>query len=280
MKMERAAIVFWIVALVLATSLARHPSLNAGGEDSSFMGRVFGESRLALSRGFVSRADLYYHGGVAHGDDKPCEDHDHDHDHDHGAHDQQCEKHEHAGGAGLWRWLNSQVHPDGHHHLHGKRYEKEVLPWLWAAVKSDPHNERAIMVASYWLGKRLEEYDQALRMLEAGIRENPDSYRLELERARTLMRASRPERQVYESLLRAEEKWNRRDPDATSDEDRVAGGQILKNLALLDERGGRLQKARRRYEAALPLVRARRSVAKRLAGLNRPASAPAGDQSQ
>lgn len=172
------------------------------------VGRIFGETREILGTQMIQRADLYFHGGVGkiechhglsdsaghHSEVSHGHTHDHSHKHDHdedtpGYIHQDGRKHSptHTNRSADWLTrLNRSIHPRAHKHLSGANAEKELLPWLWAAVKADPHNIEAYNIGSYWLGDRLNRPEEALEFIRHGIRDNPNAYELEISRAELL----------------------------------------------------------------------------------------------
>lgn len=222
-----------------------------------FLGRVLGQGRLALSVQFLERADLYYHGGVE--DDAACLEHESGRN---GASDVAEETHhqdedtatEATAATDWWSRLNAQVHPRGHEHLRGVSYEKEILPWVWAAVKADPYNVKAYEIGGYWLGKRLSQPDEALRLLMDGQARNPASYALAIAVGDLYQDVFRKNPEAYAAYLEAERRWRQRKAADNGQDARLAGAWILTRLAILDERAGRLENALVRYREALPLV--------------------------
>jgi len=247
-----------------------------GADD--LVGLLFGNARQAVGAMLYQRADLYYHGGVAaaaaeheHGAALTADaradvgaaghDHDHDHDHDH-CHDH-CHGHGHESGhgpvaGGRWGWnpwqgIQAWLRPAAHIHLAGKRLEKEVLPWLWAAAKVDPRNPDPYLVGAYWLARRLQRPEEGLQLIEEGIRNLPAEPELEFVRAELLLRASRPAvaRQGFERALA---KW-RPLPASADAAARADHGQlrsrILLYLGRLAADAGDLAAARAAYRQIL-----------------------------
>ena len=194
------------------------------------MGRVFGETREILGTQMIQRADLYFHGGVGkiecnHGLSSSAghhheashghaqDDHNHGHEHDEdtlGNAHQHEHKHPSTDTSGPADWLtrlNQRLHPRAHKHLSGANAEKELLPWLWAAVKADPHNINAYGIGAYWLGDRLNRPDKALEFIRQGIRDNPNAYELEITRAEILWHNVNDRDAVIAAFHKAREKF-------------------------------------------------------------------------
>ena len=59
------------------------------------------------------------------------------------------------------------------------------MPWFWAAVKSDPHNEEAWSTAWYVASRIMKDDILALKIAEEGWRQNPGSIELACVMGRT-----------------------------------------------------------------------------------------------
>ena len=138
------------------------PQASAG--DGSALDLALGGARTLLSEGFAAKADEYFHGGVRH--EQGCPEEAHDHDHEHAHH-----------GNGFAGWVNARVHSAEHRHVTGAK-SVELLPWLWAACRADPHNASAYENAAYVLERMLGKAGKAEELLLQGIRENPESAEL------------------------------------------------------------------------------------------------------
>ncbi len=150
------------------------------GADGDFLSVLLGDAKQDLSWAMIHEADSYFHGGV----DMECH---HLHDagragghceHDHGdGHSEEAHGHERHEGASFdpWRWINERVRaPEVERHLEGVK-AVEMMPWFWAAVKSDPHNEEAWSTAWYAASHLMKDKHLALKIAEEGWRLNPSS---------------------------------------------------------------------------------------------------------
>lgn len=219
------------LAVLLAILISEQGWLGAPASDKNdLLGQLFGGARQAVSGNMMERADQYYHGGVGH---QQCEtphlpDEDHE---DHEDHEDQEGHDEHDGhapppdsdgkiriagdeqrdvptGGGWWARLNEALHPRGHVHLHGERQTRELLPWMWAAVKADPENIEASITTAYWLSSQLDKSEQALDILNKAISRNPDSYELLLAKGR-IIRNHRQDLETAAQLFRkALDAWH------------------------------------------------------------------------
>ncbi|MCF7854974.1 MAG: hypothetical protein K9N51_09265 [Candidatus Pacebacteria bacterium] len=249
-------------------------------ERHSVLELILGESRTVLSKKMFDFADLYFHGGVyvghcTHGlHGEGATDHDeHNHDHDaeglrgytavhrdgkedeHHAH----HAHDHADHAvDWWSAINNARIPHEHRHLRGERFEKEVLPWMWASIKSDPHNVLAFSVGSYWLVNRLDRPEEGLALIKEGIRNNPDDAELVFTLGTLQLHNFDQRDRALQAFKEARDKWRKqllewRRMESRSDADKpdlLLYRRILQYLARLSEQRGELATAANYYEEA------------------------------
>ena len=142
------------------------PQATAG--DGGSLDRALGGARALLSESFAAKADEYFHGGVRHEQGCPGEE-----AHGHGA----GEARGHAPGGGFAGWINARVHSAEHRHVTGAK-SVELLPWLWAACRADPHNAAAYENAAYVLERMLGKAGKAEELLLEGVRANPENAEL------------------------------------------------------------------------------------------------------
>lgn len=67
-----------------------------------------------------------------------------------------------------------------HRYLSAKE-EKELIPWFYYAIKLNPHNEQAYCLGGFWLATRLNKTEEAIKLLEDGIKNNPNSWKIYAE---------------------------------------------------------------------------------------------------
>ena len=195
----------WIVILALVVvgafqvfvlgrngrSPERLPQLVRGDDALSV---AFGGAKETISLAMVHKADSYFHGGV----DMECTlDHDHDEDCDHDHHEG-CDHDHHSPNPGTqtpqhpntsfpdpWAWINRHIRaPEVERHLEGEK-AVELMPWLWASVRANPHNIDAWTTAWYTANKMIKDSKLALRIATDGLEKNPDSLELLLCLGRT-----------------------------------------------------------------------------------------------
>ncbi len=286
---------FWLVALLLGVFLNGSDELLRGTRDNDLIALLLGGSRTVVSKKMFELADRYYHGGVridycAHGMESGAEGgetagkgdgtgytlieemresgngHEHEHEHEHDAEARHQSKWQ-----DWWTAINAARVPSGHRHLHGERAEKEILPWIWAAVKADPHNIMAYTVGSFWLASRLERVDEAIRLLQAGIESNPYDYELPETLGRLLHHQAHDSVRAYELLLSAKQKWEvawqRYEFRTGEAPDTFIYSRILRYLGLVCEARNEPEQAAAYYRAALPYVRDPETIERKLQSL-------------
>ena len=136
---------------------------------------AFGGAKETISLAMVQKADSYFHGGV------------------------DMDGHENGDSAILhssfftlnslpdpWAWIDSKIRaPQVHKHLDGGE-SVEMLPWLWAAVKSDPHNAEAWSVAWYTASHVMKDKALAAKVIAEAKAKNPDSIEIAFTEGRAL----------------------------------------------------------------------------------------------
>ncbi len=171
-----------------------------GGEDPVAV--LFGDMRTMIGREMIAKADEYFHGGVTglHHHDELEHRHDGtegpDGDRHGGEHD---EKHRHGGDGDddgeppaylpihdPWRFITGKVKPPQvERHLQGET-TRELLPWLWAAMRVAEDDIRAYQNAAYVLDALYGQPEKSLEVYRLGIRKNPASPELEFNLAEML----------------------------------------------------------------------------------------------
>jgi tetratricopeptide (TPR) repeat protein len=227
---------------------------------------LLGGAREAASLSLFDRADQYFHGGVTHEDfhgafataaksAAPAATVDDGHDQD-SAHSGRDVARSHAWiqawlAHDPWCRLNAVIHPSEHRHLMGAVQEKEVIPWVWAAAKLDPHNVLAYTTGGYWLARRVGQPAEGVRFLEDGIRHNPENSELEFTRGEVLLNTLHQPEAAYSAFTAALRKWRLGTTPEEQDDNKFLKGRILLYLAGLEEKRGRPEVARQRYGEVL-----------------------------
>ena len=150
--------------------LVRH---GLSGLNNDIFYKTFGEFRDYLSDMSYLKADVYYHGGI-YGSSK-CEECGHE-----GLRIE--EKTEDAKGKikpslNILIDIGKAMAITKHRHLSGNE-EKEIVPWIYYAVRLNPHNEPAYSVGGFWLAAKLKKVDEAIEFLKEGLDNNPDSWEI------------------------------------------------------------------------------------------------------
>lgn len=270
-KGTTSAAVVWLaagcglVALAVGQWVAQRPAV-AGLPREDVLSLMLGGAREAASLSLFDRADQYFHGGVTHEDCQGAfakaaksavsatgSEDGHDDESAHPDRDvasprfwvQSWLPHD------PWRHLNAVIHPAEHRHLTGVAQEKEVIPWVWAAAKLDPHNVLAYITGGYWLARRVDQAAEGVRFLEDGIRHNPESCELEFTRGEILLNTLHQPEAAYSAFAAALRKWRLGATPEERDDNAFLKGRLLLYLAGLEETRGRPDAARQRYGEAL-----------------------------
>lgn len=145
---------------------------------------LLGDAKKDLSGAFVRTADSYFHGGV----DIDCGHREHAEGCTHADHDGDCPEghgHEEEGRGDPWRWINDHVRaPHVDRHLKTDK-AKEILPWYWLAVRSNPHDVEVWANIWYVAAHQMKDAALALQIVEEATRENPESVEIACLEGRT-----------------------------------------------------------------------------------------------
>jgi tetratricopeptide (TPR) repeat protein len=148
-----------VVASLLACVLTSDEACMVPAGDS-LLGRLLGESRRAFGEKLNIEADRYFHRGVRHPERLAFVDY-------------------------IQR-LRDEVQPRSHEHLSDTE-TFEVMPWLRFATRMDPHNVNAYLGAAFWTAAQDGYLDQAMGILDEARKENPENYRIPLQRGTILL---------------------------------------------------------------------------------------------
>lgn len=197
---------------------------------------LFGSSRQALSADLYEEADTFFHRGVPH----------------------------HARHVAMNTWiqrLHDDISPEEHRHAEGAA-SAEIIPWLRLATEADPHNIDAWLVSAYWLETGLQRPDLAEEALREAQRNNPDDYRVLLDRARLYIRIGRFA-QSGNILDAALSRW----PGKVDPKDRQAlldKAELLSDCGFLDEMNGQTNKAVTAFKKVLAIFPDRTYIGQRV----------------
>lgn len=229
-----------IIALGLAFSLAAHLTSRHAepGATVELADLLLGESRQLLSHNFFNEADMYFHKGVAH-------------------------KITALTLPGPFQRWQSEITPAQHAHAEGAA-SAEILPWLRMAIRADPHNVEAFLVAAFWASTGLNRPDLAREILGEAQQRNPADYRVPLEKGRLAI-----ETHLFEQALPALDSaltLHTHTP-ATPDRQRellLDKAEILTFLGFLHEAKGETAEAIHCFNQVLTLAPTRLPIKERL----------------
>lgn len=211
-----ALAVLWGAGFCLSCRLTWTAGSDGGKRDDSVAGALLGQSRHALSAQFYETADQFFHKGVPHIKNRAFED-------------------------GFFLTARKEISPEGHFHLRGDEVT-EMLPWLWMALRMDPHNVETYRVAAFWLSSDAKRPNLAYEVLLDAQRNNPGSYQVKLDMGRLFLREGKIE-DAEKAFTAAINFWpgnlNRKDPDAVN-EAIFEKAEILLYRALLHEVRGEI----------------------------------------
>jgi tetratricopeptide (TPR) repeat protein len=243
--------------LVLCFSLStclepRSEVLGTRSQADSLLKVVFGDAGRMFANHFFVKADVYFHSGyypsvfqqgyqAADNAKHLTEDHDEAHETE--------EEHEHEKAMDFLGppkdWIDSfgrHFYSTKHSHLDKPGEAREILPWLKLSAELNPNRIDTFTVASYWLRQRLGKVDEAEQFLRQGLRANPTSYEILFELGK-LYNENRHDPKVARNLWElALRRWEEQD-DAGKEPDLITYGEIVANLAHLEEEQGDLKAA-------------------------------------
>lgn len=198
----------WGLAFYLSCHLANFTnSIGDNKNETTLGGAILGESRLAFSKHFEKKADLYLHQGVE-------------------------QQHKQAFTNSLFQIMYADISPT--RHVHVKDIDaKETLPWLWLSIKMDPHNIETYLIAAYWLSCHVKRPDIAHQVLHTGRINNPMNYEIDVEDGMAYLKENKYA-EAFKAFSSALSLWpSKQDPVS---EDAIIGKiQILFYLSLLNE---------------------------------------------
>jgi len=173
----------------LACLCGRFTSLPQLANGSDVLSVIFGDAREVISRAAVQKADSYFHGGIdmdTHEDEGGCEDFCGHHEKTENSTTAHCSLLTAHSLPDPWHWIDSRIRvPHEHKHLEGAK-AVELMPWLWAAVRTDPHNAEAWSVAWYAASHIMKDKEMAARVLAEAKAKNPESIEIAFTEGRAL----------------------------------------------------------------------------------------------
>jgi len=231
-----SAVMAFSLSCVLATARARESGVEPRLAE---LERVLGNSRLALSSYFIEMADVYFHKGVEHVEKRAFE-------------------------SGFFQALSKDISPERVVHMAGQNV-KEMMPWIWLAIRSDPHNLNAYLVGAFLLSREVGRPDLAHELLREAQYNNPKNYEAPLEDARVYLKEKNtPAAKHALDVGLAFWPGGKMPQEANAREDKAA---LLLYRALLNEIDGEDDAAIARYQEILGLFPQRTALQNRIDSL-------------
>jgi tetratricopeptide (TPR) repeat protein len=202
-------------SLTAVIGAGNNPELIDNERTNSILKICLGGSLRTISNSLLETADLYFHKGKGHQTKKAFED-------------------------DLFQRIRRSIQPQNHIHTEGVDAQ-ELLPWMKFAMWADPQNVDTYQNTSYILKRFMKRGDLAVDVLQEGLSEVPDDFRLHLFLARLYVEQN--ELQAAEQRCKqALSLWpSSFDPD---DKDAILyKREILLYLQLFHEVHGRQQEA-------------------------------------
>lgn len=150
---------------VSASSLLVLSSVQQAANDDAQHGvvaAIVGKSRLGLSSHFYRVADTYFHKGVE-------------------------ETRKIALENSFFLRISRELSPRKIAHVSGSEMQ-DMIPWLWLAVRLEPHNIEAYLVAAFIAGAELGRHDLAHQIIAEGRLNNPRNHGLWIEDGRIYLK--------------------------------------------------------------------------------------------
>ena len=226
----------WILMAVLACHLPELQASSGAAPNSAWLGLLVGGVRSEFSREWVGQADRFLHQGAGAYRPRVFND--------------------------VFGRISDALSPRLHTHLHGDA-SAEIMPWLWLAVRSDPHNVEAYVLAAFWMAGQVGRADLAEALLAEARNNNPYDYRVRLEQGRLFLKIGETDK-AFAALHAAERLWIKPPSDIDPDQVRFDGAEILTYLALLKETFGDITGAVADYRKVVEWFPARAGLQSRI----------------
>lgn len=243
MRLRLILILLFVACFSLALSLetaqeTREITRERGG---NVLALLLGDTRKMFANQFFAKADAYFH----RGNYPSIFDQETRHEENHMAgeaahhHDGDDDDDEHEAPPPAHDWIERferHFHPSEHVHLEGGNV-REILPWLRISTALDPHRIETYTVTAYWLAERLNEPDQAERLLRQGLRANPNSPELLNELARIFYEIRHDPARAKNVWTLALRRWHEVD-EPKEKPNQLLHLQILGGLARIENEAG------------------------------------------
>jgi len=281
MKIKPTYILILLIVVTSILSSVLYNSLLKGRDSytSDSLNAIFGSTRTALSSYFYDKADLYFHRGIGAGveahknHEKAIAMRDHDEDMEiahHEAEEHHGEEHHHHHEDveiphlknpidNFYAHMRRATVPSGHFHRTGKE-SKEILPWIYLAIKIDPLNDELYRTIAYWLQKSYGRTDLSIEMYKLAQQNLPYNPSIKLEQGMLLLRDNHQTEAMQK--FEAASKFMNLQPAANQDS--YLKANILLEIAVIYEKQGEKSKALEKYEQIHQLFPERQSTIDKL----------------
>ncbi len=263
-------IILLLVVITSCLSSILYNKLLAGNKNysSDSLNAVFGSTRTALSSYFYDKADLYFHRGISEGvaahkhEEKAIAMHEDHEDNDHDVELQKTVFEPQNPIANFYTTMDVATVPSGHFHRTGEE-SKEILPWIYLAIKIDPTNDELYRTIAYWLDQGLGREDLSVQMLDLAQQNLPYNPSIKLEQGMIFLKNKDDVAalQKFEAAL----KFINLQPE--DQQDPYLKANILLEIAGIYEKQGRTAEALESYQQIHQLFPERQSTINKIKAL-------------
>jgi tetratricopeptide (TPR) repeat protein len=263
--------IYILILLIVITSILSSVLYNSllNGKDnytSDNLNAIFGSTRKAISSYFYDKADVYFHRGIVKSvvlEDDPDDQMEHAHN-DAEDHHEEEDHHHHADVkiphtknpiANFYAYMQRATVPSGHFHRSGED-AKEILPWIYLAVKIDPANDELYRTIAYWLQQSYGRPDLSIDMYNLAQQNLPYNPAIKLEQGMLLMN----DNQQAEAMQKFQAALKFINMQPKDEQDPYLKVNILLEIASIYEKQGNTAKTLEAYEQIHPLFPERQST--------------------
>jgi len=256
-----------LILLIVVTSILSSVLYNSllKGQDnytSENLNAIFGSTRKAISSYFYDKADVYFHKGIVesvviqHKDgNQMVAHHDDDHEGEDHHHDDVVIPYSKNPIDNFYAHMQRATVPSGHFHRLGEE-AKEILPWIYLAVKIDPTNDELYRTIAYWLQKSYGRTDLSTEMYNLAQQNLPYNPAIKLEQGMMLLN----ENNQKEAMQKFQAAMRFMELQPAENQDTYLKVNILLEIAVIYEKQGEKAKALEKYEQIHQLFPERQST--------------------